>query len=111
VRVGAGGGWEGGGLRRGGAMLSGSQHPSVTVCLVLQLLVREPYGVVQSFSKGLQPTLQELGYGVSKPSDSSRSSSSRSRRRGSSSSNNSSSSSIHTARGCTDAAGAELWGK
>lgn len=34
------------------------------VCL-LQLLVREPYGVVQSFSKGLQPTLQELGYGVS----------------------------------------------
>lgn len=30
-----------------------------------QLLVREPYGVVQSFSKGLQPTLLELGYGVS----------------------------------------------
>lgn len=31
-----------------------------------QLLVREPYGVVQSFSKGLQPTLQELGYVVSR---------------------------------------------
>jgi len=31
----------------------------------MQLLVREPYGVVQSFSKGLQPTLLELGYGVS----------------------------------------------
>lgn len=27
-----------------------------------QLLVREPYGVVQSFSKVLAPTLQELGY-------------------------------------------------
>lgn len=38
------------------------------VCL-LQLLVREPYGVVQSFSKGLQPTLQELGYGVSEGTD------------------------------------------
>jgi hypothetical protein len=32
---------------------------------VLQLLVREPYGVVQSFSKVLQPSLLELGYGVS----------------------------------------------
>lgn len=30
-----------------------------------QLLVREPYGVVQSFSKVLQPSLLELGYGVS----------------------------------------------
>ena len=28
----------------------------------LQLLVREPYGVLQSFSKVLQPTQQELGY-------------------------------------------------
>jgi hypothetical protein len=28
----------------------------------LQILVREPYGVVQSFSKVLRPTLQELGY-------------------------------------------------
>lgn len=27
-----------------------------------QILVREPYGVVQSFSKVLSPTLQELGY-------------------------------------------------
>ena len=30
----------------------------------MQLLVREPYGVLQSFSKVLQPTQQELGYTV-----------------------------------------------
>lgn len=27
-----------------------------------QILVRDPYSVVQSFSKVLAPTLQELGY-------------------------------------------------
>jgi hypothetical protein len=39
--------------------------------VLLQLLVREPYGVVQSFSKVIQPSLLELGYGVSSCSSSS----------------------------------------
>jgi hypothetical protein len=39
--------------------------------LLLQLLVREPYGVVQSFSKVIQPSLLELGYGVGASSSSS----------------------------------------
>jgi hypothetical protein len=29
-----------------------------------QILVREPYGVLQSYSKVLEPTMQELGYTV-----------------------------------------------
>jgi hypothetical protein len=34
---------------------------------LLQLLVREPLAVMQSFAKVLQPTLQELGYAVRTP--------------------------------------------
>ena len=34
-------------------------HASTT-----QVLVREPYGVLQSFSRVLEPTQQELGYTV-----------------------------------------------
>lgn len=49
--------------------MGGALGGSMTVAMLRnavcpQLLVREPYGVLQSFSKVLQPTQQELGYTV-----------------------------------------------
>lgn len=39
-------------------------HRLLSTCVLLQILVREPYGVLQSFSAVLEPTQQELGYTV-----------------------------------------------